>query len=388
VIYLDNNATTRTAPEVETCMAECAAQAWANPSSLHAAGRRTRQTIEQARSQVAALIGAEPEEIVFTSGGTESLNTAIHSAIVAFPDRRRLVITSTEHSATSEPCAFWEQRGLEVIRIPVNGEGLPDLDAFSRAIAERPSIASIIWANNETGVINPIMEITSRAQDAGALLITDAVQAVGKIPVNVADCPISMLALSAHKFHGPKGCGALYVDRRLRFASLLRGGGQEQGRRAGTENVAGIAGLGCAASLAMHVPDPRLSRLRDWFENEVTRRHPGSFVHGQRSPRLPNTSNIAFPGFDAEAILILLDQAGICASPGSACGSAARNPSPILTAMGLSPELVKSSVRFSLSRNTTESELGTTLDQLDRALARISSVQPAGGGPVVRRATP
>ncbi|MBU6303296.1 MAG: cysteine desulfurase [Verrucomicrobia bacterium] len=388
MIYLDNNATTRTDPRVEERMSVCNALAWANPSSLHAAGRRARQTVDQARAELASLIGAEPEEIVFTSGGTESLNTALHSAITSFPDWQRLVITATEHSATSGPCALWERRGLEVVRIPVDRDGLPDLDAFSKAVTERPSIASIIWANNETGVINPMPEIASRAHEAGALLITDAVQAVGKIPVDVSAIPVSMLALSAHKFHGPKGCGALYVNRRLRFHSLLHGGGQEAGRRSGTENVPGIAGLGCAASLPMTLPDPGLTARRDWFETEVIRRHPRAVIHGHRAPRLPNTTNIAFPGFDAEAILILLDQAGICASPGSACGSAARNPSPVLTAMGLSAEEVKASVRFSLGRETTEGELATVLDELDRTLVRLASLQPAGGGPVIRRSVP
>ena len=388
MIYLDNNATTKPANQVEQRISQCAAESWGNPSSRHAAGKLARQTIETARADVAALIGALPEEIVFTSGGTESLNTALHSAITAFPERKRLVITATEHSATTAPCAYWERRGLEVVRIPVDRHGIPDLDAFSAAIAERPAIASVIWANNETGVINPMPEIAARAQEGAALLIVDAVQAVGKIPVNVSAPPVSMLALSGHKFHGPKGTGALYVNRRLRFEPLLLGGGQEQGRRSGTENVPGIAGLGCAASLLVNLPDQRIAELRDRFETEVRLRHPGAVVHGAGAPRLPNTTNIAFPGMDAEAILLLLDQAGICASPGSACGSAARNPSPVLTAMGIPPELVKSSVRFSLSRETTAAEVDQVLIHLDQALARIASLQPTGGGPVIRRAAP
>ncbi len=388
MIYLDNNATTKTAPQVVQRSAECADELWGNPSSRHTAGKHAHHAIETARAEVAALIGALPEEIVFTSGGTESLNTALHSAILSFPERRRIVLTATEHSATTAPCRFWEQRGLEVVRIPVDQHGLPDLEAFSAAIADRPSIASVIWANNETGVINPIPEIAELAHAHKALLITDAVQAVGKIPVNVSALPISMLALSGHKFHGPKGTGALYINRRLRFEPLLQGGGQEQGRRSGTENVTGIVGLGCAASLLVSLPDFRIAELRDRLETGIQRRSPQAIVHGAGAPRLPNTTNIAFPGVDAEAILILLDQAGICASPGSACGSAARNPSPVLTAMGIPPELVKSSIRFSLSRDTTDAEIEETLVRLDQALARIASLQPSGGGPVVRRATP
>lgn len=385
MIYLDNNATTPPSPEVWERMAECTTDVWGNPSSRHAAGKRAREIVEQARLEVATLIGALPEEIVFTSGGTESLNTALHSAIHAFPNHRRLVITATEHSATTGPCAYWEKRGLELIRIPVDRNGLPDLDAFNEAVSARAAIACIISANNETGVINPISEMAERAHDAGAVFITDAVQAVGKIPVNVSALPVSMLALSGHKFHGPKGTGALYVNRRSRFEPFLHGGGQENGRRSGTENVPGIAGLGRAASLLQALPDQRITALRDHFESEALRRFPGARVHGAGAPRLGNTSNLCFPGFDAEAILILLDQAGVCVSPGSACGSAARNPSPVLTAMGIPPELVKSSVRFSFSRLTTPEEVDQALHHLEGAFKRIASVRPAGDSPVARR---
>jgi len=385
VIYLDNNATTRPAPAVREVMTMLFEQAWGNPSSQHSAGKEARRVVEEARAELAALIGAEPEEIVFTSGGTESLNTALHSAIQAFPEHRRLVITATEHSATAMPCAFWESQGLELIRVPVDRQGLPDVELFSAAVRECPSIASIIWANNETGVINPMPELASRAREAGAVFISDAVQAVGKIPVDVSSLPISMLALSGHKFHGPKGTGALYVNRRLRFLPLIHGGGQESHRRSGTENVPGIAGLGRAASLALGLPDPAIASMRDRFEAEVRKRQPKAIVNGAGAPRLPNTSNLTFPGADGEAILIILDQAGICVSPGSACGSAARNPSPVLTAMGRPPELVKSSVRFSFSRENCEAEVDQVLEQLDRALDRISSVLSADEGPVIRR---
>jgi cysteine desulfurase len=385
VIYLDNNATTRPAREVREAMAPYLEEAWGNASSRHAAGRRARSAVDQAREEVASLIGASPEEIIFTSGGTESLNTALHSAIVSHPDRRRIVITATEHSATTTPCAFWESQGFEVIRIPVDRRGIPDAEAFATAVTERPSIASILWANNETGLIHPIADLAAAAQAADALLIADAVQAVGKIPVDTRDVPVSMLALSGHKFHGPKGVGALYVRRSLRFAPLLLGGGQEHDRRSGTENVPGIAGLGRASTLCPELPDPTIAALRDRFETGVRQIAPNTMIHGEGAPRLPNTSNLAFPGIDGEALLILLDQAGICVSPGSACGSAARNPSPVLTAMGLSTELAKSSVRFSLSRETTDAEIDTTLTELERILARIASVFSSDDGPVVRR---
>jgi cysteine desulfurase len=389
VIYLDHNATTPVAPEVREAMAPFLADpdACGNPSALHAAGKRARRAVESARAELADLLGARPEDLVFTGGGTESLNTALHAAALSYPERSRLVLGATEHSAVSAPARFWERSGREVVVVPVDRDGLLDLERFDAAVRERPAIAAVMWANNETGVLTPIREVAERARAAGALLVTDAVQAVGKVPVDLRELPVGMLALSAHKFHGPKGVGALWTHPALRFTPLLHGGGQEHGRRSGTENVPGIVGLGRAASLARSrpLPDPDTARRRDRFEHEVRTRHPEVLVHGKNAPRLPNTSNLAFPGRDGEAILILLDEAGVCVSPGSACSSGARAPSPVLTAMGLSPDLAKSSVRFSWGRDTTDAATDAARDALDRALARIDSVFPRDDGPVRRR---
>jgi len=387
MIYLDHNATTPVCPEAREAMAPFLAEACGNPSALHAAGKLARRAVEAARAEVAALIGARPDDVVFTGGGTESLNTALHAAALSHPERTRLVIGATEHSATLAPCRFWERLGRELVVVPVDGEGRLDLDRFDAAIRERPSIGAVIWANNETGVLTPIREVADLARAAGALLITDAVQAVGKVPVDVREVRAGMLALSGHKFGAPKGIGALWIDPALRFTPLLHGGGQEHGRRSGTENVPGIVGLGQAAAVVRQriLPETALVRMRDGFEREVRNRHPEVTVNGGNAERLANTSNLTFPGRDGEAILILLDEAGICVSPGSACSSGARAPSPVLTAMGLTSDAAKSSVRFSWGQGNTEAETGEVLDALDRVLARIDAVFPRDDGPVRRR---
>lgn len=386
MIYLDNNATTQLHPDALAAMEPFLRDQFGNPSSLHSLGKRTRQAVERAREQVAALLGARASEIVFTSGGSEAISTAFHAGIRILGPQTTLILSAVEHSATTQAAGFYESLGHRVITIPVNGEGFPDLDSLDRALREHsPALVSFLWANNETGVIFPVAEIAARCEQHGALLHLDAVQACGKIPVNVSHLPVHWLSLSAHKFHGPKGSGALFARSTLPFAALIHGGGQESGRRSGTENVAGIVGLGAAAELATQPPlGTALGALRDRFEQEADQLHPGLLRNGAREPRLPNTANLAFPGVDAQALLIVLDHLGVCASPGSACGSAAKNPSPVLAAMGFDIARIRSSLRFSLSRFTTAEEIDRALALLQRALERVTGAMPPGASPVIR----
>ncbi|MCB1062958.1 MAG: aminotransferase class V-fold PLP-dependent enzyme, partial [Verrucomicrobiae bacterium] len=333
VIYLDNNATTQIHPEVrEAMMPWLSEDGYGNPSAGYRFGKRARRAVEDARAQVAALINSEPEEIVFTSCGTESNNTALMSALRCYPERKRIVTSTAEHSAIENPCAFFESTGYDVRRNPVNSVGRLDLEALREAVVPGETVVvSLIWANNETGMLTPIAEAATIAREAGALFHTDAVQAIGKHPVSVCDSGISLLSMSGHKLHAPKGVGALFVSRHVRFEPLLFGGDQEDGRRSGTENVAGIVGFGKAAELmrqelAEGGRVERLRTLRDCFENGVLSAVEGVAVNGDRddpNARLTNTSNLYFPGVDGEGLLILLDEAGVCCSPGSACGTGA-----------------------------------------------------------------
>ena len=386
MIYLDNNATTQLHPDALAAMEPLLRDQFGNPSSLHSLGKRTRQAVEHAREQVATLLGARTSEIVFTSGGSEAISTAIHAGIRILGPQTTLILSAVEHSATTKAAEFYAALGHRVVTIPVDGLGLPDLDELDRVLRDHaPALVSFIWANNETGILSPVEEIAARCEQYGALLHLDAVQACGKVPVNVSNLPVHLLSLSAHKFHGPKGSGALFARSTLPFTALIHGGGQESGRRSGTENVAGIVGLGAASELAIqpHIGET-MAALRDRFEQEAERLHPGLLRNGAREPRLPNTSNLAFPGLDAQALLIVLDHLGVCASPGSACGSAAKNPSPVLAAMGLDATRIRSSVRFSLSRFTTGEEIDGALALLQRALERVAGAMPPGASPVVR----
>lgn len=386
MIYLDNNATTRLHPDALAAMEPFLHEEYGNPSSLHSLGKRARQAVEHAREQVAALLGARTSEIVFTSGGSEAISTAFHAGIRILGPQTTLILSAVEHSATTQAAAFYAALGHRVVTIPVDGQGLPDLDELERALRDRsPALVSFLWANNETGVICPVEEIAARCEQHSALLHLDAVQACGKVPVNVGTLPLHLLSLSAHKFHGPKGTGALFARSTLPFAALIHGGGQESGRRSGTEDVAGIVGFGAAAGLATQPPiGEAMAALRDRFEREVERLYPGVLRNGALEPRLPNTSNLAFPGLDAQALLIVLDHLGVCASPGSACGSAAKNPSPVLAAMGFNAGRIRSSLRFSLSRFTTGEEIDRALAILQRALERVIGAMPPGASPVVR----
>ncbi len=386
MIYLDNNATTRTAPEVIEAMLPWLGDHYGNPSGGYRFGKEARRAVDQAREQVAALIGATPEEIVFTSGGTESNNSAIRSALALRPESRTLLSSTVEHSAVEEVLKFYGSRGYEVRLNPVDSGGRLDLEEWSRILAAGDlAFASLIWANNETGVFSPIREAAEMAAAHGVYFHTDAVQAVGKSPVAVNSLPIHALSLSAHKLHGPKGIGALYLNRHTRFEPQTLGGGQENERRSGTENVPGIVGFGVAAELAgRHLSAiEAVVRLRDEFERGIIATLPEVVVNGDRGNRLANTSNLYFPGVDGEGLLILLDEAGVCCSPGSACSTGAVQPSRIVKAMGHSAARARSSVRFSFSRYNSLEEVGEAVAAVVKAVGKLRVVMPSGGSRVV-----
>lgn len=379
MIYLDNNATTRVAPEALEAMRPWLDEAYGNPSAGYRFGREARKAVERAREQVAALIGAQPEEIVFTSGGTESNNAAIRSALALRPDRRAILTSTVEHSAVEEVVKHHESIGCEARFNPVDSLGRLDLDAWKENLARGGvALASLMWANNETGVVSPLEEAFALAAERDVYCHSDAVQAVGKIPVQVASLPLHALSISAHKLHGPKGVGALWLNRHARFLPQSLGGGQESGRRSGTENVPAIVGFGVAAELAARALDLRdaTAALRDRFERGVTGALPDVEVNGDPDKRLPNTSNLHFPRVDGEGLLILLDEAGVSCSPGSACGTGQVRPSRIVRAMGHPNARARSSVRFSLSRFTTEAEIDAAIGAVAKAVGKLRVVLP------------
>lgn len=348
MIYLDANATTPLDPAVLEAMLPFLSENWANASANYAAGRKARKALQNAREHVAALIDVEDREVVFTSGATESIN-AVHASVRhLWPQNRLLITTKAEHAAGLQCAARWEQSGGEVCRLGVDRSGLIDLKELRKALqSSQAALVSILWANNETGIIQPMREIVAMAHEYGALVHADAVQMIGKAPM---DAKVDFLSLSGHKFHAPKGIGALIVNQRVRFEPLLVGGGQEGGRRSGTENVPGIVGLGQAAALAM---SPCSGDLRNAFEAQLTRDWPEAVIHGRHAPRLPNTTSICFPGIDAAGMLILLDQAGIACSAGSACHTSSLHSSHVLEAMGYDSAHAASTLRFSFSRMNT-----------------------------------
>lgn len=376
MIYLDNNATTRVDPEVVEVMLPFLTQHYGNPSASYAAGRQARRALEQARTQVAGLIRAAPEEVIFTSGGTESINSVHSFAQSEWPEKPLLVIGSTEHSAVIEAALRWERQGGEVRKVPVDDQGVIKLAALCETIVPgKTALVSIMWANNETGAIAPMQEVVRIAHAAGALVHTDAVQAAGKISVDVTDVPVDYLSLSGHKIHAPKGVGALFVSRRVPFRPWLVGGGQEGGRRSGTENMAGIVALGKAAALAMESltndDRERMLLLRDAFEKRILKALPGTQIHAMTAARLDNTSSVYFPGADAPGVLILLDERGIACSGGSACHAGQLHPSHVLEAMGYDARHAGSTLRFSLSRFNTETEILSAADEIIRAVQRM-----------------
>ena len=351
-IYLDNNATTMVSPEVVDAMLPYFTEQFGNPSSLHQFGNRVGLAIKQARRQVQQLLGAEHDsEIVFTSCGTESDSTAILSALKAQPDRKEIITTVVEHPAILALCDQLEKEGYKVHRLKVNGKGRLDIREYMDLLSDRVAIVSIMWANNESGTLFPVEEMAELARSAGVMFHTDAVQAVGKIPIDLAETCIDMLSLSGHKLHAPKGVGVLYLRRNTRFRPLLRGGHQERGRRAGTENTASIVALGKACEMALeHIDDEKTSvrRMRDRLEQGILAAVPHCFVTGDPTNRLPNTCNIAFEYIEGEAILLLLNKQGIAASSGSACTSGSLEPSHVMRAMGIPFTAAHGTVRFSL----------------------------------------
>jgi cysteine desulfurase len=380
-IYLDNNATTQVAPEVLEEMIPYFGDLYGNPSSMHTFGGQIHRKIEEARARVASLIGAEPEEIVFTSCGTESDNTAIMSGIETYPDRRHIITTKVEHPAVLNFCRHLSRKGYRVTFLPVDRLGRLDMEMFSRSVDEDIAIVSIMYANNETGTIFPIKEIGGFLRERGILFHTDAVQAVGKLPINVREIPVDMLSISGHKLHAPKGIGALYVRRGTRFYPYLIGGHQEKGRRAGTENVASIIGLGKACELAganLEKERVYVSSLRDRLERALLQSCPDTTVNGDIEHRLPNTTNIGFEYVEGEAILLRMDEHGICASSGSACTSGSLQPSHVLRAMGVPFNAIHGSIRFSLSRYNTEAEIESVTEILPSIIRELRDLSPYG----------
>jgi cysteine desulfurase len=381
IYYFDNNATTRLAPEVVDAMIPFLREYWGNPSSTYVFGRQVGEHLDRARARVAALINAEPREIIFTSCGTESNNSAIHSALVTQPEKRHVLTTAVEHSANTKFCGLLQKRGYTVTFLPVAPDGGLDLELLERSIRPDTAIVSVMWANNETGVLFPVRDIAAICRRKGTLFHTDAVQTPGKLKIDVRELDADFLSLSAHKLHAPKGIGLLYVKRRVKYQPYIVGGGQERGRRGGTENVASIVAFGRAAELAMASLDDentRVRALRDKLEDGILGSIPGTSRNGAKEPRLPNTSNIAFEGVEAEGILMLLDQAGICASSGSACTTGSLDPSHVLTAMGCSAARARSSIRFSLGIYNTEAEVDYVLQRLPGIIAKLRASSPVG----------
>lgn len=379
VIYVDNNATTQVAPEVMEEILPYFNEFYGNPSSMHSFGGQVGRKLIQARGDVAALIGAAPEEIIFTGCGTESDSTAIWAAIRSYPDKKHIITSRVEHPAIKNLFEYLSKNGYRVTFVPVDRQGYLDLDYLYQNLSDDTAIVSIMWANNESGVIFPLEEISRAVNEHGVVFHTDAVQAIGKIPIDLKNIDVDMLSLSGHKFHGPKGIGALYVRKGTKFFPFLIGGHQESGRRGGTENVASIIGLGKACQLAaVHLKKDitRVKELRDKLENELLKRVPSAFINGDSKNRLPNTSSIAFEYVEGESILLMMDEFGICASSGSACTSGSLEPSHVLRAMGVPFTAAHGSIRFSLSVYNTTEEIDFIIEKLPPIIERLREMSP------------
>lgn len=387
-IYLDNNATTKVDPAVVEAMLPFFTEQFGNPSSLHNFGNRVGAALKKARQSVQTLLGAEHDsEIIFTSCGTESDSTAILSALKAQPERKEIITTTVEHPAILTLCDQLATEGYTVHKLEVDNRGRLDLDVYKSLLSDNVAIVSVMWANNETGTLFPVVEMAQLADEAGILFHTDAVQIVGKLPIDLKSASIHMLSLSGHKLHAPKGVGVLYLKRGTRFRPLLRGGHQERGRRAGTENSASIVALGKAAELAlqhMEHENTVVKALRDKLQAGILASVPNAFVTGDPDNRLPNTLNIAFEYIEGEAILLLLNKAGIAASSGSACTSGSLEPSHVMRAMGIPYTAAHGTVRFSLSRYTTEDEIDRVIVAVPPIVAQLRKLSPywSDNGPV------
>jgi cysteine desulfurase len=380
-IYLDNNATTAVAPEVLSEMLPYLREFYGNPSSMHTFGGQLHGKIEEARSKVARLLGADPEEIIFTSCGTESDNTAIMSAVESFPQKRHIVTTRVEHPAVLNFFKHLARKGYRATFLPVNNQGQLNVDDLLKAISEDTAVVSIMYANNETGNIFPLEEIGKLLRERRILFHTDAVQTVGKIPIDLRTLPVDMLSLSGHKLHAPKGVGALYVRKGTRFHPYIIGGHQERGRRAGTENIASIIAFGKACEIAKESLDEEvvyLKKLRDRLESALLQSCPDVRVNGDVASRLPNTTNLSFEYVEGEAILLRLNEYGVCASSGSACTSGSLEPSHVLRAMGVPFTAIHGSIRFSLSRYNTEAEIDKVIEIMPGIIRNLRELSPFG----------
>jgi cysteine desulfurase len=379
IIYMDNNATTKVDPQVVEEMIPYFMESYGNPSSMHVLGGQAGIKLKEAKAKVADLIGAQPEEIIFTSCGTESDNTAIWAALKSNPDKKHILTTRVEHPAIKNLAEYLAKNGYRVTFVPVDRKGHLDMDFFYDSLTDETAVVSVMWANNESGVIFPIEEIAPVLRDRGIVFHTDAVQAVGKLPVNMEKVEVDMLSLSGHKLHAPKGVGALYVRKKTKFSPFLIGGHQEKGRRGGTENVASIIGLGKAAELALKRQEEvntRVRSLRDRLEKELLQRIPNSMVNGDQEMRLPNTTSIAFEYVEGEAILLMMNELGICASSGSACTSGSLEPSHVLRAMGVPFTAAHGSIRFSLSTYNTDKEVDFIIAKLPTIINRLREMSP------------
>ncbi len=380
VIYTDNNATTRVADEVIEEMLPFFGGFYGNPSSMHTFGDRVGKKIRQARQKVADLIHADPDEIIFTSCGTESDNSAIFSALNAHPDKKRIITSNVEHPAILNLFKYLrDKKGYDVVLVPVDKKGHLNLDLLYDSLSDDTAIVSLMWANNETGVIFPIPEIAEKVTEKGILFHTDAVQAAGKIPIDVKDAHVDMLSLSGHKIHAPKGIGVLYVKKGIKFFPYLIGGHQEKGRRGGTENTVSIIGLGKACELAaqqLPIMNTQVKELRDYLQNQLLEKIPSVSVNGDLENRLPNTLSIGFDAVEGESILLMLDKEGICASSGSACTSGSLDPSHVLMAMEVPFKSAHGTIRFSLSHYNTKEEMDHIVKTMVPAIETLRAMSP------------
>jgi cysteine desulfurase len=379
IVYLDNNATTRVAPEVLEAMLPFLKDRYGNPSSMHRFGGLIRKHIDEAREQVAQLLNAHPSEIYFTGCGSESDNMAIQGFCREHASRAHLVTSSVEHPAVRNCCQYLKNEGIPLTEIGVDKNGMLHAGAIDRVAIDRDALASFMWANNETGVLFPIERLSDLVKSKGGFFHTDAVQAVGKIPVDLEKTPVDMLSLAGHKLHAPKGIGALFIRSKTKISPLIIGGHQEAGIRAGTENVAAIVGLGKACEMAragIDEENTKVRRLRDLLERELLARCAGAKLNGDPEKRLPNTTNISFEFIEGEGILLLLDEKGVAASSGSACTTGSLQPSHVMMAMGIPYTLAHSSIRFSLSRYTTEEDIATAVAAMPPIVERLRKLSP------------